>query len=54
MSTTAQQPATTPIPVQRSETAFTACIFPHLTRPTRGPKCTLGYHRVLNLILGGL
>jgi transposase len=51
MSTTAQQPATTPIPVQLSEPEFTAFIFPHLTMPKRGPKCQRGYHRVLNLIL---
>jgi transposase len=50
MSITAAQPATTPIPVQLSETEFTACIFPHLSMPTRGPKCKLGYHRVFNLI----
>jgi transposase len=51
MSTTARQPATTPIPVQLSETEFTAFIFPHLSMPKRGPKCKLGYHRVFNLIL---
>ena len=51
MSTTAQKPATVPIPVQLSETAFTACIFPYLSMPKRGPKCKLGYHRVFNLIL---
>jgi transposase len=51
MSTTAQKPATTPIPVQLSETEFTACILPHLTMPKRGPKCKLGYHRLFNLIL---
>jgi transposase len=51
MSTTAPKPATTPIPVQLSETEFTACIFPHLSMPKRGPKCKLGYHRVFNLIL---
>jgi transposase len=51
MSTTAQQPATTPIPVQLSEPEFTAFIFPHLTMPKRGPKCKLGYHRIFNLIL---
>ena len=51
MSTTAQKPATTPIPVQLSEPEFTAFIFPHLTMPKRGPKCKLGYHRVFNLIL---
>ena len=47
----AQQPATTPIPVQLSATEFTACILPHLSMPRRGPKCKLGYHRVFNLIL---
>src|ERR671927_196181 len=51
MSTTAAQPATTPIPVQLSEPEFTAFILPHLSMPKRGPKCKLGYHRVFNLIL---
>jgi hypothetical protein len=51
MSITAAKPATTPIPVQPSETEFTACIFPHLSMPKRGPKCKLGYHGVFNLIL---
>jgi hypothetical protein len=51
MSTTTAQPATTPIPVQLSESEFTACIFPHLSLPKRGPKYKLGYHRVFNLIL---
>ena len=51
MSSTAEKPATTPIPVQLSENEFTAFIFPHLSMPKRGPKCKLGYHRVLNLIL---
>jgi transposase len=51
MSTTAQQPATTPIPVQLSEPEFEEFIFPHLSRPKRGPKCKLGYYRVFNLIL---
>ena len=51
MSITAAQPATTPIPVQLSETEFTAFILPHLSMPKRGPKCKLGYHRVFNLIL---
>jgi len=51
MSTTAQKPATTPIPVQLSETEFTAFILPHLSMPKRGPKCKLGYYRVFNLIL---
>src|ERR687884_570583 len=51
MSTTAPQPATTPIPVQLSEPEFEACILPHLSMPKRGPKCKLGYYRVFNLIL---
>jgi transposase len=51
MSTTTAKPATTPIPVQLSESEFTAFIFPHLSMPRRGPKCTLGYHRVFNLIV---
>src|SRR5215510_8771099 len=51
MSTTVQKPATTPIPVQLSEHEFTAFILPHLSMPKRGPKCKLGYHRILNLIL---
>jgi hypothetical protein len=51
MSTTAPKPITTPIPVQLSESEFTACILPHLSMPKRGPKCKLGYYRVFNLIL---
>src|SRR5713101_308658 len=51
MSTTAEKPATTPIPVQLSDCEFTAFIFPHLSIPKRGQKCKLGYHRVFNLIL---
>ena len=51
MSITTAKPATTPIPVQLSETEFAAFIFPHLSMPKRGPKCKLGYHRVFNLIL---
>ena len=51
MSTTAQKPATTPIPVQLAEPEFEAFILPHLSMPKRGPKCTLGYHRVFTLIL---
>jgi transposase len=51
MSTAAQKPATTSIPVQLSEPEFTAFILPHLSMPKRGPKCKLGYYRVFNLIL---
>jgi transposase len=51
MTTTAQKPATTLIPVQLSAPEFTAFILPHLSMPKRGPKCKLGYHRLFNLIL---
>ena len=51
MSTTVQKLATTPIPVQLSAPEFEAFILPHLSMPKRGPKCTLGYYRVFNLIL---
>ena len=51
MSITATQSATTPIPVQLSETEFTAFILPHLSMPKRGPKCKVGYHCVFNFIL---
>jgi transposase len=51
MNTTAAKPATTPIPVQLSATEFSAFLLPQLAMPTRGPKCTLGYYRVFNLIL---
>jgi transposase len=51
MSTTAQKPATTPIPVQLSEPEFDEFIFPHLSMPKRGPRCKLGSHRVFNLIV---
>jgi transposase len=51
MSLPTQKPATTPIPVQLSETEFIAFILPHLSMPRRGPKCKLGYYRVFNLIL---
>ena len=47
----AQKPATTPIPVQLSESDFNAFILPHLSMPWCGPKCKLGYHRLFNLIL---
>jgi hypothetical protein len=51
LSTTAPQPATTPIPVQRSAPEFEALLVPHLSMPKRGPQCTLGYHRVFYFIL---
>ena len=51
MPTLAKKPATTPIPVQLSDTEFHQFILPHLSMPKRGPKCKLGYHRLFNLIL---
>ena len=51
MSTTAEQPATTPIPVQLSELEFTAFLLPHLSMSKRGPKGKLGYYRIFHLIL---
>jgi hypothetical protein len=51
MSATAQKPATTPIPVQLSDSECPAFLLPHLSMPRRGPKCRLGYHRVFNRIL---
>src|SRR4051794_12783884 len=54
MSTTAPQPATTPIPVQLSAPEFEAFLWPHLSLPKRGPKCTLGSYRVFHLLLGVL
>lgn len=51
MNTMTAPPATTPIPVQLSESEFQQFIFPHLSMPKRGPKCKLGYHRVFNLIV---
>jgi len=51
MSTTPAPPATTPIPVQLSESECTTFLLPHLSMPKRGPKCKLGYYRVFNLIL---
>ena len=50
MSATAQQPATTPIPVQLSAPEFDAFLLPHLSMPKRVPKFKLVYHRVFNLI----
>jgi transposase len=51
MSTRATHAATTPIPVHLSAPEFHEFILPHLSRPKRGPKCKLGYHRLFNLIL---
>jgi transposase len=51
MNTQAKNPATTPIPVQLSETEFNTFIFSHLSMPKRGPRCKIGDHRLFNLIL---
>src|SRR5262249_40021128 len=52
--TTAQPPATPPSPVPLSAPACTACIFPHLSLPKRGPQGTRGSSRGLHRILWGL
>jgi hypothetical protein len=54
MSTRAQHAATTPIPVQLSALEFHALIWPHLSRPKRGPQCQLGDHGVFTLLVWGL
>jgi hypothetical protein len=54
MRTTAKPPDRTPIPVPWSAPEFTACLFPPLSRPQRGPRCTLGSPRLLHLRLWGL
>ena len=51
MSTTANNPGTTPIPVQLSEHEFTEFIFPHLSMPKRGPTCKIGDHHLFNFVL---
>jgi transposase len=51
MSITAPKTVTTPIPVQLSAPEFETFLLPHLSMPKRGPKCTLGYYRVFNLLL---
>jgi len=51
MPPTSAKPVTTPIPVQLSATEFMAFLLPHLSMPKRGPRCTLGYHRVFTLIV---
>src|SRR5215510_2735199 len=51
MNAPAAYAVTTPIPVQLSETHFTEFSLPHLSMSKRGPKCKLGYHRLVNLIL---
>jgi hypothetical protein len=54
MRTTAKPPDRTPIPVPWSAPELTACLFPPLSMPQRGPRCTLGSPRLLHLSLGGL
>jgi hypothetical protein len=38
----APKPATTPIPVQLSDTQFPQFLLLHLAMPKRGPQCKLG------------
>jgi transposase len=51
MRARAKHTTTTPIPMQLSDTEFNEFIFPHLSRPKRGPRCKLDYHRLFNFIL---
>ena len=48
--TLAKKPATTPIPVPRSDTGFPPFLLPPLSMPQRGPQGTLGYHRLCHLL----
>ena len=50
MSTIAAKPATTPIPVQLSDSEFSPLYLPALDAQARA-EVQLGYHRVFNLIL---
>ena len=43
-----EKPATTPLPGHLGASDGTAVSVPPLTMPTRGPRCTLGDHRVFN------
>jgi hypothetical protein len=54
LRTPAQDAATTPSPVPRAEPAFDACLGPHRSTPTRGPKGTRGAHGVLTRSRWGL
>src|SRR5215510_14377371 len=51
MNAPATNAVTMPISVQLSKTQFTEFSLPHLSMSIRGPKCKLGYHRLVNLIL---
>jgi hypothetical protein len=54
MSPTTHTPELTPIPVPLSAHEGTEVIVPPLSRPTRGPTCKIGDHRLLHLIFWGL
>jgi len=65
MSTTGQQPATTPIPVQLSEPEFEAFLFPHLSAISGdllsaviSIRCILGFRKdnpnVFNMLVQNL
>jgi transposase len=47
----ADKQAYTRIPTQVTEKTFTEFFLPHLSMPKRGPKCKIGYFRILNYIL---
>jgi len=45
------KPESPAIPVQLSAQEFEQFIFPHLSRPKRGPQCKIGYHKPFNYLL---
>jgi len=47
----ADKPVNTTIPTQVTEESFNKFFLPHLSMPKRGPKCKIGYFRVVNYIL---
>ncbi|MEW6737560.1 MAG: transposase [Acidobacteriota bacterium] len=51
METLSDKKEYTTIPEELSEEEFNKFILPHLSLPKRGPKCKIGYHAVLNLII---
>jgi hypothetical protein len=52
MSTATAKPATPPLPGPLADSECTALLWPHLSRPKRGPQGTRGSQRVVHLRLG--
>ena len=51
MVETARKPLHKRIPVELSEEQFEEFILPHLSMPKRGPRCKIGYWKLVNYIL---